>query len=115
MKCKHCELEFNPHSKEKKEVGGFINECPDCVEELGGDRTPKYLGVAAGNGKMSDVTILKFDNYEDRKAYSNAWKNNSGLNKGKSCQLGKHLTSMSGMSFKIVSENRANDNHKGKE
>lgn len=49
---------------------------------------PKHLDATAGNGKMTDITIL---------------------------QLGDHTTAMSGMTFKIHSENRANENHKGKE
>lgn len=113
--CKHCNEEFNLHSREKKMAGGYINECPDCVEERGGDQSPpKYLGVQVGNGKMTDITILQFENEQQRSAYKKAHKNNSGFNKGKSCQLGNHLTSMSGMKFKKVAENRANDNHKGK-
>lgn len=45
----------------------------------------KYLGVTAGNRKMTDITIL---------------------------QLGDHTTAMSGMTLKIHSENRANESHK---
>lgn len=113
--CKHCGVDFNINTPEKRRVGGLINECPDCVEERGGDTSPPiYLGVAAGNGKMSDITILEFPSEDARKLYQRAWKNNSGQNKGKSCQLGGHLTPMSGMGFHIVGENRSNDNHKGK-
>jgi len=107
-------FDFDLHSPEKKRIGGRINECPDCVESFGEVDIPKYLGVAAGNGKMSDITILKFSCEKDREAYSKAWKNNSGYNKGKSCQLGNHLTAMSGMKFDVVAQNIANDNHKGK-
>ena len=32
--CKHCGDDFNPFSQRKREVGGYVNECPDCVEEL---------------------------------------------------------------------------------
>jgi len=113
--CKHCQDKFDPNSQHKKSVGGYINECPDCVEESGGDNSPpKYLGVAAGNGKMSDITILQFDDESQRQAYKAAWRNNSGQNKGKSCQLGNHTTAMSGMKFRVKAENRSNDNHKGK-
>lgn len=115
MTCKHCEEEFDLHSKEKKDAGGYINECPWCIEENGGDQSPpKYLGVASGNGKMSDISILKFEDQGQREAFKSAWRNNSGQNKGKSCQLGTHLTAMSGMKFKLLAENRANGNHKGK-
>lgn len=113
--CKHCDEEFDLDSPEKIRAGGYINECPWCIEENGGDQSPpKYLGVQAGNGKMADITILSFEDEASRKAYSAAWKNNSGYNKGKSCQLGTHLTAMDGMKFKKVAENRANANHNGK-
>lgn len=114
--CKHCGETFNTNSLEKKRAGGFINECPECVEERGGDDSPpRYLGVQSGDGKMANITLLSFTDDESRANYSKAWRNNAGFNKGKSCQLGKHLTSMSGMRFKLIGENRANSNHKGKE
>ena len=113
--CKHCGIEFNLHSRQKKMAGGYINECPDCVQERGGDTSPpRYLGVTAGNGKMCDVTILKFEDNKSRSAFQKAWRNNSGQNLGKECQLGGHISSTSGLKFSIVSENRANANHKGK-
>lgn len=113
--CKNCEESFNLLSNEKIRVGGYANVCPDCTEEEGGDLSPpRYLGMQSGDGKMSNVTILKFKNDQARAAYAKAWKNNSGFNKGKSCQLGNHLTSMSGMEVEVVAENRANANHKGK-
>ncbi|TXH60586.1 MAG: hypothetical protein E6Q89_00635 [Bacteroidia bacterium] len=113
--CKHCGDEFNINSLEKKRIGGLINECPDCVEENGGDLSPpKYLGVQSGDGKMASISLLSFKDEKSRSSYARAWKNNSGQNKGKSCQLGRHLTSMSGMKFKLVGENRGNENHKGK-
>lgn len=113
--CKHCEIEFNVNSRQKRLVGGYINECADCVEERGGDQSPpRYLGVTSGNGKMCDVTILKFDDHKSRAAFKKAWRNNSGQNLGKECQLGEHISSTAGLKFGIVSENRGNDNHKGK-
>ena len=49
--CKHCNIEFNLYSRLKKQVGGYINECPDCVEELGGDQSPpKHFGVTGSAG-----------------------------------------------------------------
>ena len=113
--CKHCGIEFNLHSRHKKMVGGYINECPDCVEERGGDQSPpKYLGVTSGNGKMCDVTILKFEDEASRNSFQKAWRNNVGQNLGKECQIGKHTSMTGGLKSKIVSENRGNDNHKGK-
>jgi hypothetical protein len=114
MICIHCEENFNELSAQKKSVGGKINECPDCLKSMDFEDTPKYLGVAAGNGKMSDITILSFEDNSQKDKYQKAWANNTGKNKGKSCQLGNHLTSMSGMKFTVVSENIANANHKGK-
>jgi hypothetical protein len=113
--CKHCGDTFNTESPEKIMAGGYINECPCCVEEKGGDSSPpKYLGVSAGDGKMSGVTILRFSSDTEREQYKKAWRNNSGQNKGKACQLGVHLSPMTGMSFSVVAENRGNENHKGK-
>lgn len=112
--CKHCGREFNPKSRAKQLAGGYANECPNCVEERGGDDSPPaYLGVAAGDGKMSGVTILKFDTPADREAYSKMWANNSGAHKGKSCQLGTHLTPSAGIKFTTVQRTEAT-NHKGK-
>ena len=33
--CIHCQVDFDPRSPAKRQAGGKINECPDCVEELG--------------------------------------------------------------------------------
>ncbi len=111
--CVHCEDEFDLDSPIKMKAGGYINECPDCIEERGGDTTARYLGVAAGDGKMSGLTILKFNSEKDREAYSKMWRNNSGQNKGKSCQLGKHLSPTDGIKFQTVQHTEA-VNHKGK-
>ena len=112
--CKHCGAEFNPKSRMKQLAGGYADECPSCVEERGGDDSPPaYLAVQAGDGKMSGITILQFNSEADREAYSKAHKNNSGYHKGKECQLGGHLTPMSGIRFKTVQRQEAT-NHKGK-
>jgi hypothetical protein len=112
--CKWCEAEFETESRRKKLAGGYINECPDCVEERGGDDSPPmYLGVCAGDGKLTGVTILKFETEADREAYAKAHRNNSGQNKGKECQLGGHLTPMSGIKFTTVQKTES-VNHKGK-
>ena len=106
--CKHCGDLFNPKSQRKQMVGGYANECPDCVEERGGDDSPpKYLGVMAGDGKMAGVTILKFETDADREAYAKAHRNNSGQSRGKECQLGGHLTPMSGLKFTTVQKTEA--------
>ena len=63
--CKHCEIEFNIHSRQKKLVGGYINECPDCVEERGGDQSaPKHFGVTGSFGE--DVSVVRFDDEASR-------------------------------------------------
>ncbi len=41
MYCIHCEVEFDPKSQRKRKVGGRINECADCVEELGTETAVK--------------------------------------------------------------------------
>jgi hypothetical protein len=110
--CVICENLFDPRSALKRRVGGRVNECPDCVEAGGGD-VPAYLGVSAGDGKQAGLTILQFESTEAREAYSQAHRNNSGMNKGKECQLGGHLTPMSGIKFKTVQRQEAT-NHKGK-
>lgn len=114
--CKHCGEFFDLHSREKILAGGKINECPDCVEELGGDKSPpKYLGVAAGNGKMSDITIIACNTEEDKEKFARTWRNNNGQNKGKACQLGNHLSPTGGIRFSTVHVNESNGNHKGKQ
>ena len=65
--CKHCGVEFNLYSRQKKLVGGYINECPDCVEELGGDQSePKHFGVT---GSCGSVAIRRFESEEDRNQF----------------------------------------------
>lgn len=111
--CIHCGDEFNERSPIKRQVGGRINECPSCVESNGGDPVTQYLGVMAGDGKMAGVTILKFESDDDRKAYAHMWRNNSGQNVGKSCQIGGHITPTRGLKFTTVQKTEAT-NHKGK-
>ena len=43
--CKHCGDVFNLDSIAKRNAGGKINECPDCVEELGTEVAVKYTGI----------------------------------------------------------------------
>lgn len=112
--CIHCSSEFNINSPDKIRVGGKINECPDCVEELGTETAVRYLGVCMGEGKQGGVQILSFEDERSRSAYLKSWRNNSGQNKGKSCQLGSHLSSTEGIKFKKMGETPANSNHKGK-
>jgi len=109
QECVHCEEEFDPRSTEKKRVGGKINECPDCSQES----TIKYAGLQAADGKQSQATILKFDSEEDKQRYISFWKNNTGFNKGKSCQLGAHLSTTPGIKFQTIVAHTPT-NHKGR-
>ena len=56
--CIHCEITFDPDSWAKKQAGGKINECPDCVEELGTETAVKYLGLSSGDGKAAALGAL---------------------------------------------------------
>ena len=114
MYCIHCEVEFNPRSQRKRKVGGRINECADCVEELGTETTVKYLGCASADGKMGGVSILAFESNEDREKYRKAWNNNTGMNKGKSCHLSGTNTNIGGRPMRHVTYVGGNGNHKGK-
>lgn len=62
---------------------------------------------------MTGVTILSFSSKEDREKYLSFWQNNSGLHKGKSCQLGSHLSTTPKVKFRILQAPTAT-NHKGK-
>lgn len=112
--CVHCGDEFNPHSYHKQRVGGRITECPDCVENLGTETAVPYLGVCMGEGKQGGVQILAFEDEKSRSAYFKSWRNNSGQNKSKSCQLGGHLSPTEGIRFKKKGETPTNSNHKGR-
>jgi len=107
--CINCELEFDTNSPAKKAAGGKINTCPDCSEET----EVRYAGVQAADGKQAQATILKFSSDQDRKNYIAFWKNNSGFNKGKSCQLGNHLSTTPDIKFETVVK-FSPTNHKGK-
>lgn len=109
MICIHCEEEFESNSLAKKMAGGKINECPDCSIE----NVVKYAGVQSADGKQSQATILKFSNEKDKERYLSFWRNNSGFNKGKSAQLGKHLSTDPGISFQTIIGFKPS-NHKGK-
>lgn len=107
--CTKCEDEFDPHSPAKRKAGGLINNCPDCSEET----EVKVAGVQAADGKQAQATILRFKSEKDKEDYIRFWKNNSGYNKGKSCQLGSHLSTTPAISFETVVK-FSPTNHKGK-
>lgn len=113
--CKHCESDFDINSLRKKQVGGRINECPDCVEVMGLETAVAYAGVQAGDGKGVGTTIVAFESAADRANYVKAWRANSGQNVGKSCQIGRGTIAMTGMKFKKVGESGSiGTNHKGR-
>jgi hypothetical protein len=107
--CLICENAFDPNSPAKQRVGGRINTCPSCSDEP----VVKYLGLSNGDGKQASVTVLAFNSSSDRERYSSYYRNNAGYHKGKSCQLGSHLSTDPGIKFRTVTQSSAT-NHKGR-
>lgn len=107
--CAECAAQFETNSPAKLRAGGKIGHCPDCASEP----TVKYLGLQAGDGKQASITVLSFGSSQDREKYASFWQNNSGIHKGKSCQLGAHLSTSPGVAFKTVTQSTAT-NHKGR-
>lgn len=107
--CIHCDCKFDPRSPAKERAGGRINECADCSVEP----TVRYLGLANGDGKQASVTVLAFGSVADRERYSDFYRNNAGYHRGKSCQLGSHLSTDPGVRFRTVTAASAT-NHKGR-
>lgn len=109
LECRECGEEFDPLSPAKRSAGGLRFSCEFCSEET----AVKYAGVQAADGKQSQATILKFESESDKKRYIAFWQNNSGLHRGKSAQLGAHLSTDPGIKFETVVAHEAT-NHKGK-
>ena len=107
--CIECGSRFDPLSPAKQRAGGRISTCPDCSDEP----VVKYLGTQSGDGKMASISILAFDSTADRNKYADFWRNNSGVHRGKSCQLGSHLSTDPGVRFRTVTQSTAT-NHKGR-
>jgi len=107
--CKECGEDFDLHSNEKMKAGGKSIHCANCSEET----VIKYAGVQAADGKQAQATILKFDSQQDKDKYISFWQNNSGLHKGKSCQLGSHLSTTPNVKFTTIIAHSPS-NHKGK-
>lgn len=108
--CIECDAEFDTMSRAKRQAGGLSTHCPDCSEES----TVRYAGVQNSDGKQAGVSILRFKTDADRAAYIDFWQVNSGLHKGKSCQIGHGLKSTPGFSYQTVAVFEGNTNHKGK-
>ena len=104
---KHCGEEFDANDSYKRRVGGYVNECADCVIQLGTETSVRYRGVTTGDGKMACIQILKFDSEVEAQAYVQTWNNNSGFNNRRSGGLND-------IKFTKVGENAGNSNHKGK-
>jgi hypothetical protein len=68
---------FKLDSPHKRRVGGKINECPDCVEELETETAVKYLGTTSEGS--TDINIVKCKTEADRVAFSNSWKNGDNI------------------------------------
>ena len=65
--CKHCNEMFDLEGPLKKLVGGKINECADCVEELGTETAVKYTGsTVEGTGSFA---ISRHASNEDREKF----------------------------------------------
>lgn len=113
--CVHCGEEFDTKSSDKILVGGRINECSDCVVSLKTERAPVSIGVGAGDGKTTMITVMRFDDQKKASAYMKAYKNSTGFNKGRSCHLGStnimHTDSLGG---KVIGEYGGNSNNKGR-
>ena len=105
--CKHCGEIFDPKSQRKRHVGGYVNECPDCVEELGTETAVRYRGVVSGDGKMAAISIIKFENNEDADAYVKSFNSSSGWGARKHNRCNE-------IKFTHIGANIGNSNHKGK-
>ena len=77
--CKHCNEVFNLDSIAKKAAGGKINECPDCVEELGTETAVKYTGTQIE--ETGSFAISRHATEADRETYMKNLKNGVDLSK----------------------------------
>ena len=107
--CAECEDSFDDSSPAKKRAGGLKIHCPDCSVET----VAKHAGVMAGDGKQASVQILAFEDPKDRERFVNYWARVTGLNRGKSCNLGD-LPKPTTLKFKKVAEHGVGMNHKGR-
>ena len=105
--CKHCDDTFDRNSRRKREVGGYIDECPSCVLDLQTETAETIRGVVSGDGKMACIQILKFGSKSEADLYCKAWNANSGWNNRRSGGLDD-------VRFQKIGENAGNTNHKGK-
>lgn len=108
--CANCQLEFDLNSPAKIRAGGKINQCPECSSE----DVVRYVGLQAADGKQSQITILSFEDKEDKIKYMHFWQNNTGLHKGKSgSQINKSISTTPNVKFKTINSFNPT-NHKGR-
>ena len=104
--CVHCSVSFDLNSYAKKRVGGKINECPDCVEELQTETAVSYRGVVGAEGKMAALSIVAFNSEHEADAYVSSFN---------SCGFGRRkINECNYINHYHVGNNIANSNHKGK-
>ena len=77
--CKHCDEVFNLDSIAKKAAGGKINECPDCVEELGTEIAVKYTGIQVE--ETGSFAISRHATEEDRQKHMKIQKDGVDLSR----------------------------------
>tara|TARA_R110000765_G_scaffold286939_1_gene383399 strand:- start:27 stop:281 length:255 start_codon:yes stop_codon:yes gene_type:complete len=53
--CKHCNDRFDLDGHFKKQAGGKINECPDCVYELETETAVKYTAASTESSGSLEV------------------------------------------------------------
>ncbi len=77
--CKHCNELFDLEGHLKRNAGGKINECADCVEELGTETAVKYTGTA--NEESGSFSISRHTSNEARDKYMKDLKNGVDLSR----------------------------------
>ncbi len=112
--CVHCNYECDLYSTAKRSAGGKINECPDCVEELGTETAVKYLGLTSGDGKMASLSIVAFNSVEDREAYGKAWQSATDPYQASPRSMSEVSGSLGSVKIRHIAHQAANPNHKGR-
>ena len=107
--CRECGDEFDSNSRWKREVKGYINVCPWCTEEMGGDPAPEIRGFVTGSGKMQDISFVRFESKAEADQYKKAWYAASGG--GNAIRYGHKLNKIK---YEHAGHNGGNPNHKGK-
>ena len=68
--CVHCSIEFEVNSPAKRAAGGKINECVDCVEELGTETAIRHRGISSFEDNA--VHIMTFNSEEELQQFNKA-------------------------------------------